>query len=222
MNKKTGLWIALDLIFVVVFNVVFFILLSGKHPASVWVAYAFIHIAYIMVVVTPFLTRKGRDAHLFGTTIASISTAYFITTLISGIVIIAIHPETVKWTIIVEVVLTGIYAVMLLINMLANEHTAEVTVKQQIQLQYVRGSSARLNEIMSVVSDKKLKKKLQRAYDIVHSSQVYSSPAAQRYEVEVLSLLDNIEDYLGVEDLESADRSVDELIKAANKRNSMV
>ena len=61
MNKKTGLWIALDLIFVIVFNVVFFTLLGGEHPASVWVAYAFIHIAYIMVVVTPFLTRKERS-----------------------------------------------------------------------------------------------------------------------------------------------------------------
>lgn len=222
MNKKTGLWIALDLIFVIVFNVVFFTLLGGEHPASVWVAYAFIHIAYIMVVVTPFLTRKGRDGHLFGTTIASISSAYFIATLISGIVIIAIHPESAKWAIIVEVVLTGIYAVLLLVNMLANEHTAEVTEKQQIQLQYVRGSSARLNEMMSVVSDKKLKKKLQRAYDIVHSSQVHSSPAAQRYEVEVLSLLDTIEDYLGAEDFDSADRAVDELIKTANKRNSMI
>lgn len=222
MNKKTGLWIALDLIFVIVFNVVFFTLLGGEHPASVWVAYAFIHIAYIMVVVTPFLTRKGRDRHLFGTTIASISSAYFIATLISGIVIIAIHPESAKWVIIVEVVLTGIYAVLLLVNMLANEHTAEVTEKQQIQLQYVRGSSARINEMMSVISDKKLKKKLQRAYDIVHSSQVHSSSAAQRYEVEVLSLLDTIEDCLGAEDFDSADRAVDELIKAANKRNSMI
>lgn len=222
MNKKTGLWIALDLIFVIVFNVVFFTLLGGEHPASVWVAYVFIHIAYIMVVVTPFLTRKGRDGHLFGTTIASISSVYFIATLIAGIVIIAIHPESSKWAIIVEVVLTGIYAVLLLVNMLANEHTAEVTEKQQIQLQYVRGSSARLNEMMSVTADKKLKKKLQRAYDIVHSSQVHSSPSAQRYEVEVLSLLDTIEDYLGAEDYESADRAVDELIKAANKRNSMI
>lgn len=134
MKKKTGLWIALDLIFVVLFNVVFFALLGGKHPASVWIAYAFIHIAYIMVVVTPFLARKGRDAHLFGTTIASISTVYFIAALIAGIIIILIRPKTVKWTMIVEVVMTGIYGVMLLINMLANEHTADVTEKRKIQL----------------------------------------------------------------------------------------
>lgn len=222
MNKKTGLWIALDLIFVIVFNVIFFTICGGKQPASVWIAYVIIHFAFIMVVITPFIIRKGRDAQLFGNTIALVSSIYFVVTLIAGIIIIVIQPKTVKWTIIIEILMAGIYGGLLLINMLANEHTADVTEKQKIQIQYVRGCSARLYNLMSIISDKKLLKKLEKAYDIVHTSSVQTSPSSQRYEVEVLTLLDTIEDDIAVNDFEAAERATDALIKAANRRNTLV
>lgn len=58
MNKKSLLYILLDLIFLAVFNTVFFVVGGTEHPASVWIAYGFIHFSYIMVLVTPFLVRK--------------------------------------------------------------------------------------------------------------------------------------------------------------------
>ena len=42
MNKKTVLWIILDLIFLAIFNTVFFVMTGLQHPASVWISYGFI------------------------------------------------------------------------------------------------------------------------------------------------------------------------------------
>ena len=46
MNKKSILFILLDLVFLAVFNTVFFVVGGTNHPASVWVAYglSLIHI----------------------------------------------------------------------------------------------------------------------------------------------------------------------------------
>ena len=65
MNKKTVLWIILDLIFLAIFNTVFFVMTGLQHPASVWISYGFIHFAYLMVIVTPFLIRKSSRIWLF-------------------------------------------------------------------------------------------------------------------------------------------------------------
>ena len=224
MNKKTGLWIGLDLVFVIVFNVAFFTIVYDNDRTSIpiWIAYVFIHIAYVMVVITPFLTRKGKNAHLFGPTIATVSSAYFVAVLIAGIICIIIQPDTIKWIVLVEIILAGIYAGILLINMIANEHSADMQKKQDIELQYVRGCSARINMLISQTDDKKLRRKMQKAYDIVHTSQIQSNPTANKYEMEVLTLLEHIEEAVEMNNIESADKALDLLIKVANKRNSFV
>ena len=66
MSKKGILWILLDLIFLAVFNAIFFVAIETKQPASVWIAYGFIHFAYLMVIATPLLIRKSSSASVFG------------------------------------------------------------------------------------------------------------------------------------------------------------
>lgn len=43
MNKKRILWILLDLVFLIIFNTIFFMLGGVHNKTSVWVAYGFIH-----------------------------------------------------------------------------------------------------------------------------------------------------------------------------------
>ena len=88
MNKKSILYILLDLVFLAVFNTVFFVVGGTDHPASVWISYAFIHLAYIMVVATPILTRKSSSASVFGFSLYSISAAYFLTEFVLGLVFV--------------------------------------------------------------------------------------------------------------------------------------
>lgn len=67
--KKQVLWLALDAIFLIVFNVCFFILLGGANergiegiPPSVWVSYGFIHFSYLLLLGTPLMVRRGNKA----------------------------------------------------------------------------------------------------------------------------------------------------------------
>lgn len=222
MNKKVGLWIVLDLVLVIVFNVIFFMYGSETRTIAVWLSYIFIHIAYGMVIATPFLTRKGREYALFGITTFSISVVYFLMSLAFGIVVFILRPITFKWVIMINTFLTGAYAVILIINMLANEHSVDEIKRQELQIQYVRGCSARLLDLIEITSDKKLKKKLQKAYDVIHSSQIASNSGAQKYEMEVLVLLDDLEKNIEETNYEDGMQIVDSLIRAANRRNQEV
>ena len=55
------LWMMMDLIFIIIFNAMFFILGGTDHSVSVWISYGFIHFAYLMLIVTPFFMRRGKS-----------------------------------------------------------------------------------------------------------------------------------------------------------------
>lgn len=219
MNKKSVLWILLDLVFLIVFNIVFFVMGGAQHPASVWISYGFIHFAYIMLVITPFLIRKSSSAAVFGFSLYSISSAYFFAAFILGVIFIAAHPENYKWSLIVQVVIAGFYAIMLISNMIANEHTADSIERHEMELQYVKESSAMLKGIMEMTSDKALKKKIEKAYDLLHSSQVKSSGAVRDYEVTVMDLIEVLEQHVARNDVAAANTTLDKIMKNANERN---
>ena len=219
MNKKSVLWILLDLVFLIVFNIVFFVMGGAQHPASVWISYGFIHFAYIMLVITPFLIRKSSSAAVFGFSLYSISSAYFFAAFILGVIFIAAHPENYKWSLIVQVVIAGFYAIMLISNMIANEHTADSIERHEMELRYVKESSAMLKGIMEMASDKALKKKIEKAYDLLHSSQVKSSGAVRDYEVTVMDLIEVLEQHVARNDVAAANTTLDKIMKNANERN---
>lgn len=219
MNKKSVLWTLVDLVFLIVFNIVFFVMGGAQHPASVWISYGFIHFAYIMLVITPFLIRKSSSAAVFGFSLYSISSAYFFVAFIVGVIFIAAHPESYKWSLIVQVVIAGFYAIMLISNMIANEHTADSIERHEMELQYVKESSAMLKGIMEMASDKALKKKIEKAYDLLNSSQVKSSGAVRDYEVTVMDLIEVLEQNVARNDVAAANTTLDKIMKNANERN---
>ena len=219
MNKKNVLWILLDLVFLLVFNVVFFVAGGTQHPASVWISYGFIHFAYIMLLVTPFLIRKSNNSAILGLSLYSISSVYFFLAFITGVVFIVMHPESYKASLIVQVVIAGFYAVVLLSNMIANEHTADYMERHEVELQYVKQSSAKLKGIMETVSDKSLKKKIERAYDLLHSSPAKSSAEVRNNEAAVMDLIEVLERDIEKSDTVAANATLERIIWNANERN---
>lgn len=219
MDKKRFLWIILDLVFLIVFNVVFFVAGGTKHEASVWISYGFIHFAYIMMLVTPFLVKKSTNTAVLGFPLYSISSAYFLAAFIVGLIFIFTHPESYKMSLIVQVIIAGIYAIMLISNMIANEHTAESVERHEMELRYVKDASAHLKSIMDSVSDKAMRKKIEKLYDLLHSSPAKSNNSVRDYELAVLDLIDVLEDNLRRGDIPAANATISKIERNASERN---
>ena len=219
MGKINILWIFLDLVFLVWFNMVFFIAGGIYHPASVWISYGFIHFAYMMLLATSFFIRKSSNAVIFRFSLYAISSMYFFVAFIVGIVFVIMHPESYKASLIIQVVIAGGDAIILLSNMLANENTAESIERHEVELQYVKRSSAMLKGIMDMTDNKTLKKNIEKAYDLLHSSQVKSDNSVYDYEVMVMDLIETLENNVSKNDDEAANAVLEKIIKNANERN---
>ena len=215
--KKSILYIALDLIFLVVFNTIFFLLKPEQNPASVWISYCFIHLAYIMVVITPILTNKGKSSSIFGMALATVSAVYFFAVFIVGILFILAAPEDFKACLIVQVILAAAYGILLLINLIANESTAEKEAKREKEILFVKTCSAKLKLAIDNSNDKEVKKAIEKAYDEVYNSPVKTDEAVRNIEMQIYDMVSKL--YNSVDSKEEATRLANEIVKATRERN---
>ncbi len=217
--KKTVLWILLDLIFLIVFNTVFFVAGGTEHPASVWISYGFIHFSYIMVILTPFLIRKSSSAAVFGFSLYSISSAYFMVEFVVGLIFVLLRLESYKPALIVQIIIAGLYAIMLISNLLANESTADSIEKHEAEVDYIKTTSAKVKGLMDRMSDKKANKQIEKLYDMLHASPAKSSPAVKDIEIEIADRVEGLEVKVRKDLAEDVIKICDEIISLAEERN---
>ena len=192
MNKKRILWILLDLVFLIIFNTIFFLLGGVHNKSSVWVAYGFIHFSYIMLLFTPSLCKRRTEQIEMRLSVDSVSLLYFWVTFVIGVVFIIVKPDTVKICVVANVVITGVYAIVLLTSLLANEYTADNLDIHDEELDYIKRGSSELRALIDLVNDKKTAKQVEFLYDLIYSSPVKSHPSVKAYERNVLALIEQL------------------------------
>lgn len=192
MKRKAILWMLLDLIFLVVFNIVFFVLGGADRPASVWISYCFIHFAYAMAVATPYITRKSKQA-ILGVSVYAISSGYFLIEFLVGIVFILLSQESFKPALVVQLILAAVYLAMLIIFLLANESTNESLEREEGENDFIKTCSSRVKLLMGRLGDKGCDKALERLYDLIHSSPSRSAASVKQLEQQCKELISQLE-----------------------------
>ena len=222
MSKKVLLRILLDLIFLVIFNIVFFVLGGTSHTASVWISYGFVHFAYLMVLATPFLIRKSSSASIFGFSLYSISSTYFLFEFVIGLILIFMNIESYKVTLIIQVIVTGIYAILLLSNLIANENTADNVKRHEEEVAYIKIASSRVKALVGKVSNKKANKEIERAYDTLHSSPSKTIASVRSVESNVMNKIAELERAVSNQDITTIITIAGEIVDLMEERNRKV
>lgn len=225
MNKKTILQILLDLVFVIVFNVVFFLSAGTEHPASVWISYGFIHFSYLMILLTPFLTRKSSSSAVFGFSIYTISSVYFFIEFIVGLVFIFLRQEEINVALIVQIIIAGIYAIMLISNLIANESTADSIEKHENEVGYIKTTASRVKALIGSSSDKKANKEIEKLYDLIHSSPTKSHSNVKSLEIQALNKISDLEQAVDINDINliiAISREIADLYEQRNRKLRLI
>ena len=222
MKKINVLWLILNLIFLIVFNAIFFVAGGVEHNASVWVSYGFIHFAYFMLLLTPKLIRKGKSAAVFGFSLYSISAVYFLIEFVTGIIFILVSPESFSAAFLVQLCIAGLYGILLVSHMISNEYTANAEEKRQIQIAYVKDASAKLKGLLENISDKETKKKVERVYDTIYSSPVKSHPDLEQKETHILQSINELERAITSGNKEDIISIANSLLSSINERNNLL
>lgn len=219
MKKDKFLWILLSLVFLVIFNAVFYLTSGFDHKASVWISYGCIHFAYMMLLVTPRLIRTGKSVAVFGFSLYSVSSIYFLIEFVVGMVFILLNPDRYIAALLVQLVVAGIYAIAIISNMIADESTAVAEEKRSHQIDFVKKASAQLKSLLDSISEKEVKKKVEKVYDTLYSSPVKSHPNLAQTETCILMSINELGCAVSEGSKERIVSLANTLLVAVNERN---
>ena len=220
MNKSKVLWYLLDTIFLVVFNLYFFLLKGTDNVTSVWISYASIHFAYFMLLATPYFIRKGSASADYRRPLFVITTSYFFLALIISVVFIILSPESNKAALLVQITIAAIFAILFFAHLIANEHTANNIEKREVELKYVKEASSKLNSLLKQLSEKKHQKLVEKAYDLIHSSQIKSANEVQSIENDVFNEILVLSELITLKDFTNIEKVVNKICNLAEERNN--
>lgn len=219
MNKKTMLYILLDLIFLAIFNLIFFLVGGSDHPTSVWLSYGFIHFAYIMLIITPILTKQSSSKAVLGFPLYSVSATYFFVEFVVGLIFILIGSESHTVALIVQVIMLGIYALLLIPNLIANEQTAESVERHETEVAYIKEASSRVRVLVDKMADKGANRAVESVYDLLHSSPTRSHPTVKILEEEIINKVAELDLAVSSNDISKVLSTSKEVIAMIEERN---
>jgi hypothetical protein len=147
-----------------------------------------------------------------------VTSSYFIVELVAGVTLILIAPETVKVTTIIQVILAAVFLAWLLAHLIVNEHTAENVERHEVELQYVKKSSSILQSVLGRITDKTAAKRIERLYDLIHSSQVKSNSNVRSLEEEIINEIRRLNN-IGQNETEQIVATADKIYQLAEERN---
>lgn len=221
MKRVNILWLMLDSLFLIVFNVLFFMFIYTENiQDSVWVSYGFIHFAYLLSLATPLLVRRGKADYIYRRPLYAITATYFLIELVAGTVLILKIPDNFTLTIVLQVILAAIFIAWLLSHLIANEHTANSVERREVELQYVKESASRIQSILRQITDRAANKKVQMLYDLIHSSPVKSHYDVYPVEQEVINEIETLIRTVKQNDIEKIVIITDKIYNLAEKRNN--
>ena len=215
--KNKALSIIKNIVPAILFNIIFFVTWGFNNPASVWVSYGLIHFAYAMLAISSIFNKASAKNVFFSFTNNSISLIYCILEFIAGLVFIILRLETVNISLYVQLPLLAIYTVAIIYNIFFNDKTEANTVSRQIEIDFIKTCTMKLDLVLAKQLDENAKKKLVKARELMSTSPCKSYEQVKPIEEEILSLLKKINE----EDANSEmmEPLASNLIESINKRN---
>lgn len=162
--------IVLSLLFLVVFNVLFFLLCGTENKDSVWLSYGFIHFAYLLMLILPLFKTKGDASYYLSWTLYSQGFSYFLLELVAGVVFIALNLDSIAWPLIVQTLLWFVFMLIIIANAWANDSTSKSLEKREQELASYQQNRLAIRRLSSLTSNMNLKREINLLYDKMSAS----------------------------------------------------
>ena len=170
-----------------------------------------------------FVDARYRNKRKNKLTTYAISLSYFLIEFILACAIFFQEVEdnsalTITSVVSIQTILTAIYLIVLVSNLLANHATAEKEKQHDVENGFIKTVSAKTKNIESIAKSN-LKNKINNLYCAIHCSPSKTSSEVSSFEESIRNLLDELEKSVEQDDEQKASEQIDEIEHLVNKRN---
>lgn len=220
--KTTLIRIVFTLVFLVVFNTLFFLLSGTDNPTSVWVSYAYIHVAYFTILFLPVLKTKGDASYYLSSVLYGQAITYFILELIAGVVFIAYRMESPVWSLVVQTALWLIFVVLILGNAWANQATAQSLEKRKQDIDAYQSMRMSLKRLMAKTDKPELKRLIADCSDKLEASSSRQTQESEKIDIEIEQAIASLRQSITGDDVEESTSLARQLAGLIEERKTIL
>ena len=184
--KSNLIKIAIGLLFLIVFNLLYFLLGGVEHTTTHWISYGFIHMAYLCLLLTPLFcgrNRKGETVLSAGLYLRAL--IYFIVELATGLAFVGFNPENYFWSAAIQGGLLTFFLIFQLMGVLANDTSKKSLAKQHEEKGQINLWTESLRGAMLKTKNPALHKGIERCYESLMCSSIENHPETSDIEREL-------------------------------------
>lgn len=220
--KTTLIRIVFTLVFLVVFNTLFFLLSGTDNPTSVWVSYAYIHVAYFTILFLPVLKTKGDASYYLSSVLYGQAITYFILELIAGVVFIIYRMESPVWSLVVQTALWLIFVVLILGNAWANQATAQSLEKRKQDIDAYQSMRMSLKRLMAKTDKPELKRLIADCSDKLEASASRQTQESEKIDIEIEQAIASLRQSITGDDVEESTSLARQLVGLIEERKTIL
>lgn len=220
--KTTLIRIVFTLVFLVVFNTLFFLLSGTDNPTSVWVSYAYIHVAYFTILFLPVLKTKGDASYYLSSVLYGQAITYFILELIAGVVFIVYRMESPVWSLVIQTALWLIFVVLILGNAWANQATAQSLEKRKQDIDAYQSMRMSLKRLMAKTDKPELKRLIADCSDKLEASSSRQTQESEKIDIEIEQAIASLRQSLTGDDVEESTSLARQLAGLIEERKTIL
>lgn len=220
--KTTLIRIVFTLVFLVVFNTLFFLLSGTDNPTSVWVSYAYIHVAYFTILFLPVLKTKGDASYYLSSVLYGQAITYFILELIAGVVFIVYRMESPVWSLVVQTALWLIFVVLILGNAWANQATAQSLEKRKQDIDAYQSMRMSLKRLIAKTDKPELKRLIADCSDKLEASASRQTQESEKIDIEIEQAIASLRQSITGDDVEESTSLARQLAGLIEERKTIL
>lgn len=220
--KTTLIRIVFTLVFLVVFNTLFFLLSGTDNPTSVWVSYAYIHVAYFTILFLPVLKTKGDASYYLSSVLYGQAITYFLLELIAGVVFIIYRMESPVWSLVVQTALWLIFLVLILGNAWANQATAQSLEKRKQDIDTYQSMRMSLKRLMAKTDKPELKRLIADCSDKLEASSSRQTQESEKIDIEIEQAIASLRQSITGDDVEESTSLARQLAGLIEERKTIL
>lgn len=220
--KTNLLKVIVALIFLVLFNVLFFFIGGTEQSHINWVSYGFIHAAYLMILITPLFATNGKGLTVLTASLYLRAISYFFTELIIGLICIAIQPESILWPMIIQSILLAVFVVLQLMSVMANDATKASIQKQRMESAYIKNMVTQVKAAMRNIEDESIRNSVIRCHDALNNCSVETFEEAQDAELALRNAIEMLCCAIEDNDNGQIEAKVKRVLNAIQSRNDII
>ena len=214
--------VIISLLFLVIFNVLFFVLGGTRQSDSNWLCYGFITLSYLLMLATLLFFKAKKGEAVLEYTLWMNASVYFFVELIVGVFFIVGDCESVTWPLIIQSLLLVIFLIVQLSSAVANQATSASVAKQRAESIAIQELASKIRSRMRDIDDEALRKQVTRCYEDINSSSVESFPEAQEAELALRNAVDMLCVAIEDQDIDQIAKKAKRVSNALADRNAVI